>query len=138
MKSHKNEIATVNNAIVVTDKKSVNATKTNITVNVNDVYKVFVNAVDGKPCKLNYSDAKSQPYCGLPSFSVNMKKTGFMVYMNESNANTCLSVDKSLTVNVNDCDTTKNSLRNRSIKFALNQYETLCKCINAVVSATIQ
>ena len=115
-----------------------NATKTNATVNVNDVYKVFVNAVDGKPCKLNFSDAKSQPYCGLPSFSVNMKKTGFMVYMNETNATICTDIDKSLTVNVNDCDTTKNGLRNRSIKFALNQYETLTKCINAVVTATVK
>lgn len=118
--------------------KKTNNEKTNATVNVNDIYKVFVNAVDGKPCKLNYSDAKSQPYCGLPSFSVNMKKSGFMVYMSETNANTCLSVDKSLTVNVNDCDTTKNGLRNRSIKFTLNQYETLCKCINAVVTAMVQ
>lgn len=115
-----------------------NATKTNATVNVNDVYTVFVNAVNGKPCKLNFSDAKSQPYCGLPSFSVNMKKNGFMVYMNETNANTCLSIDKSLTVNVNDCDTTKNGLRNRSIKFSLDKYETLCKCINAVVTATVK
>lgn len=115
-----------------------NATKTNATVNVNDVYKVFVNAVDGVPCKLNFSNAKSQPYCGLSSFSVNMKKSGFMVYMNESNATICTDIDKSLTVNVNDCDTTKNGLRNRSIKFALNQYETLCKCINAVVTATVQ
>ena len=115
-----------------------NATKTNATVNVNDVYKVFVNAVDGKPCKLNFSDAKSQPYCGLPNFSVNMKKTGFMVYMSETNATICTDIDKSLTVNVNDCDTTKNGLRNRSIKFALNQYETLVKCINAVVTATVK
>ena len=135
----KNEVATVNNAIVVTDKKSVkNTDKVNATINVNDVYKVFVNAVDGKPCKLNYSDAKSQPYCGLPSFSVNMKKTGFMVYMNEVNATICTDIDNTLTVNVNDCDTTKNSLRNRSIKFALDKYETLCKCINAVVTATVQ
>lgn len=119
------------------NKKS-NATKTNATVNVNDVYKVFVNAVNGVPCKLNFSDAKSQPYCGLPSFSVNMKKTGFMVYMNETNANTCLSIDKSLTVNVNDCDTTKNGLRNRSIKFSLDKYDVLVKCISAVVSATVK
>lgn len=118
--------------------KKTNNEKTNATVNVNDVYKVFVNAVDGKPCKLNFSDAKSQPYCGLSNFSVNIKKTGFMVYMSESNATICTNIDNKLTVNVNDCDTTKNGLRNRSIKFALDKYETLCKCINAVVSTTVQ
>lgn len=115
-----------------------NATKTNATVNVTDVYKVFVSAVNGAPCKLNFSDAKSQPYCGLPSFSVNMKKSGFMVYMSETNATICTDIDKSLTVNVNECDTTKNGLRNRSIKFSLDKYETLCKCINAVVTATVK
>lgn len=142
IESTKTELATDKKSVkteLVTDKKSVsNTDKVNRIISVSDVYSVFVNAVNGKPCKLNYSNAKSQTYCGLPSFSVNMKKTGFSVYMSSENSEICKSIDNTLIVIDNFSDTTKNQLRCKLIKFSLDRFDTLIKCINAVVSATVQ
>lgn len=107
-----------------------NNTKTNTMVTVNELYKVFNDAVNGRVAKINYSDAKSQPYCGFDDFSVNMKKTTYNVYMNDINRDICLKLDKKLTATKNDCDTTKKQLRCNLIKF--DNIETLKKCINAV------
>lgn len=100
---------------------------------VNEVYKLFTNAVNGRVCKLNYSDAKSQPYCGYDDFSVNMKKSSYNVYMSENNAVICQSVNDTIIVDDNLCDTTKKQLRCKLVKFT--DTELLKKCIDAVTTA---
>jgi len=109
---------------------SKNATKTNEVVTVKTVYDVFVKSVGSNVCKLNYSDAKSQPYCGFDDFSVNMKKSSFNVYMSDVNATVCTTVDNTLTVEVNASDTTKKQLRCKLIRFT--DFTVLKKCIDAV------
>lgn len=114
--------------------KNTNKTNTNnAMLTLNEVYKLFTDAVNGRPCKLNYSDAKSQPYCGFDDFSVNFKKSSYNVYMSENNATICASVDKSLTIDDNPCDTTKKQLRCKLVKFT--DTEILKKCIDAVTTA---
>ena len=109
---------------------SKNATKTNEVVTVKTVYDVFVKSVGSNVCKLNFSDAKSQPYCGFDDFSVNMKKSSFNVYMSTANATICTTVDSSLVTEVNASDNTKKQLRNTLIRFT--DFEVLKKCIIAV------
>ena len=113
-----------------------NNTKTNTTntmLTVNEVYKLFTDAVNGRVCKLNFSDAKSQPYCGYDDFSVNMKKSSYNVYMSANNAVICQSVDDTIIVNDNLCDTTKKQLRCKLVKFT--DTDLLKKCIDAVTLA---
>ena len=113
-----------------------NKSKTNTTntiLNVTEMYSVFTDAVNGRVCKLNYSDAKSQPYCGYDDFSVNMKKSSYNVYMSANNAVICQSVDDTIVVDDNLCDTTKKQLRSKLVKFT--DTELLKKCINAVTDA---
>lgn len=109
-----------------------NSKKVNTMLTVTDVYKLFTDAVNGRVCKLNFSDAKSQPYCGYDDFSVNMKKTTYNVYMNNVNRDICIGIDNKLTASHNDCDTTKKQLRCNLIKF--DNIETLKKCIVAVTN----
>ena len=103
------------------------------TSNVTEVYAVFVDAVDKRPCKLNFSDAKSQQYAGFDDFSVNMKKSFYNVYMSEANAEICKKQDKDLKVLENPSDTTKKQLRCRLIRF--EDFDVLKKCIQAVTEA---
>ena len=117
-------------------KKTPNTEKTNTTntmLTVNEVYKLFTDAVNGRVCKLNFSDAKSQPYCGYDDFSVNMKKSSYNVYMSANNATICQSVDDTIIVDDNLCDTTKKQLRCKLVKFT--DTELLKKCIDAVTLA---
>ena len=111
-----------------------NATKTNATKTamhtVNDIYKVFHTAIGSKPIKVNFSDAKSQPYCGTSDFSVNVKKSMYYVYMSADNAKKCTEVDNTLAITDNKCDTTKKQLRCKLIKFT--DYELLKKCIEHI------
>ena len=115
-------------------KTTNNATKTNATKTamhtVNDIYKVFHTVIGLKPIKVNFSDAKSQPYCGTSDFSVNVKKSMYYVYMSTDNAKKCTEVDNTLVVNDNKCDTTKKQLRCKLIKFT--DYELLKKCIEHI------
>ena len=111
---------------------TMNSKKVNTMLTVTDVYKLFTDAVNGRVCKLNFSDAKSQPYCGYDDFSVNMKKTTYNVYMNNVNRDICIGIDNKLTASHNDCDTTKKQLRCNLIKF--DNIETLKKCIVAVTN----
>ena len=101
-------------------------------VAINEVYAELVKAVDGRPCKLNYSDAKSQPYCGYDDFSINMKKASYNVYMSSANADICIHTVKGLEVEDNPCDTTKKQLRCKLVKFT--DWETLKKCIASVTA----
>lgn len=107
-----------------------NSKKVNTMLTVTELYKVFTDTVNGRVVKINYSDAKSQPYCGYDDFSVNLKKTTYNVYMNDINRDICLKLDKKLTATKNECDTTKKQLRCNLIKF--DDIETLKKCIVAV------
>ena len=115
-------------------KTTNNATKTNATKNamhtVNDIYKVFHTAIGLKPVKVNFSDAKSQQYCGTNDFSVNVKKSMYYVYMSADNAKKCTEIDNALVVTDNKCDTTKKQLRCKLIKFT--DYELLKKCIEHI------
>lgn len=113
-----------------------NATKTNTMLTLDAVYALFVDGVNGKPIKLNYSNAKSQPYCGFDDFSVNMKKTAYNVYMNEINRDICTMIDKNLVVEPNACDTTKKQLRSWLIRFT--DTDTLKKCITAVAKSRVE
>jgi len=111
---------------------SKNSNKVNTMVAVDELYRMFTEAVNGKVCKLNYSDAKAQQYAGYDDFSVNLKKTSYNVYMSAANADICVAVDKSLEVMDNPCDTTKKQLRCKLIKFS--DTELLKKCIEAVTA----
>ena len=115
-------------------KTTNNATKTNATKNamhtVNDIYKVFHTAIGLKPVKVNFSDAKSQQYCGTNDFSVNVKKSMYYVYMSADNAKKCTEIDNALAITDNKCDTTKKQLRCKLIKFT--DYELLKKCIEHI------
>ena len=115
-------------------KKSTTATTTATMKTVNELYNVFVTELlkNNKVEKVNFSDAKTAPYCGLNNFSINVKKSFYNVYMNTENANKCTAIDKNLTVLENGCDTTKKQLRNKLIRFEMNQIETLEKCIKTV------
>lgn len=113
-----------------------NSTKTNKTFesNVKTVYNYFQTKVienDGV-AKINFSDAKSQQYCGFDDFSVNMKKSTYVVYMSENNSNICKTVDKKLTVEINASDTTKKQLRCKRIVF--DDFNVLKKCIDKVTA----
>lgn len=113
-----------------------NSTKTNKTFesNVKTVYNYFQTKVlenDGV-AKINFSDAKSQQYCGFDDFSVNMKKSNYVVYMSENNANICKTVDKKLTVEINASDTTKKQLRCKRIVF--DDFNALKKCIDKITA----
>ena len=111
-----------------------NATKTNATKTamhtVNDIFTVFHAAIGLKPIKVNFSDAKSQPYCGTSDFSVNVKKSMYYVYMSADNAKKCTEVDNTLAITDNKYDTTKKQLRCKLIKFT--DYELLKKCIEHI------
>lgn len=108
-----------------------NATKTNEVITVKSIYDDFKNATIDKVVKINFSDAKSQQYCGFDDFSVNLKKSGYNVYMNTANTEICKSIDKTLVIDDNSKnDTTKKSLRSYLIKFT--DYTLLKKCIIAV------
>ena len=115
-------------------KTTNNATKTNATKNamhtVNDIYKVFHTAIGTNPIKVNFSDAKSQQYCGTSDFSVNVKKSMYYVYMSADNAKKCTEIDNALVVTDNKCDTTKKQLRCKLIKFT--DYEVMKKCIEHI------
>ena len=115
-------------------KTTNNATKTNATKTamhtVNDIYKVFHTAIGLKPVKVNFSDAKNQPYCGTSDFSVNVKKSMYYVYMSTDNAKKCTEIDNTLVISDNKCDTTKKQLRCKLIKFT--DYELLKKCIEHI------
>ena len=108
---------------------TVNATK-NTMHTVNDIYKVFHTAIGSKPIKVNFSDAKSQPYCGTSDFSVNVKKSMYYVYMSADNAKKCTEIDNTLAITDNKCDTTKKQLRCKLIKFT--DYELMKKCIEHI------
>ena len=110
-------------------KTTNNATK-NAMHTVNDIYKVFHTAIGTNPIKVNFSDAKSQQYCGTSDFSVNVKKSMYYVYMSTDNAKKCTEVDNTLVVNDNKCDTTKKQLRCKLIKFT--DYEVMKKCIEHI------
>lgn len=115
-------------------KTTNNATKTNATKTamhtVIDIYKVFHTVIGLKPIKVNFSDAKSQPYCGTSDFSVNVKKSMYYVYMSTDNAKKCTEIDNTLVISDNKCDTTKKQLRCKLIKFT--DYELLKKCIEHI------
>ena len=115
-------------------KTTNNATKTNATKNtmhtVNDIYKVFHTAIGLNPVKVNFSDAKSQQYCGTSDFSVNVKKSMYYAYMSADNAKKCTEIDNALVVTDNKCDTTKKQLRCKLIKFT--DYEVMKKCIEHI------
>lgn len=115
-------------------KTTNNATKTNATKTamhtVNDIYKVFHTAIGLNPVKVNFSDAKSQQYCGTSDFSVNVKKSMYYAYMSTDNAKKCTEINNTLVVTDNKCDTTKKQLRCKLIKFA--DYELLKKCIEHI------
>lgn len=115
-------------------KTTNNATKTNATKTamhtVNDIYKVFHTAIGLNPVKVNFSDAKSQQYCGTSDFSVNVKKSMYYAYMSTDNAKKCTEVDNSLVITDNKCDTTKKQLRCKLIKFT--DYEVMKKCIEHI------
>lgn len=112
-------------------KTTNNATK-NAMHTVNDIYKVFHTVIGLKPVKVNFSDAKSQQYCGTSDFSVNIKKSMYYVYMSTDNAKKCIEIDNTLVITDNKHDTTKKQLRNKLIRFDMNQFETLVKCIKTV------
>lgn len=110
-----------------------NNPKTNTVVTVNDVYAVFAKCVNNRPLKLNYSDAKSQMYCGTNDFSVNMKKSSYVVYLSKHNVEVIKSlIDGKLTVTENASDTTKKQLR--CMKVVFDDFALLKKCIIAVVN----
>lgn len=115
-------------------KTTNNATKTNATKNamhtVNDIYKVFHTAIGLNPVKVNFSDAKSQQYCGTSDFSVNVKKSMYYAYMSADNAKKCTEIDNTLAITDNKCDTTKKQLRCKLIKFT--DYEVMKKCIEHI------
>lgn len=115
-------------------KTTNNATKTNATKTamhtVNDIYKVFHTAIGLNPVKVNFSNAKSQQYCGTSDFSVNVKKSMYYVYMSTDNAKKCTEIDNTLVVTDNKCDTTKKQLRCKLIKFT--DYEVMKKCIEHI------
>lgn len=119
-------------------KTATNATKTNATateiMSVAALYNVFTTALleNNRIAKVNYSDAKAAPYVGLNDFSVNVKKSFYNVYMSTENANKCMTVDDSLTVLDNGCDTTKKQLRCKLIRFEMTDIEKLLKCIKVV------
>ena len=115
-----------------TNNATTNNAKTNVVVTVNDVYAVFAKCVNNRPLKLNYSDAKSQMYCGTNDFSVNMKKSGFVVYMSEHNVDVIKSINNKLVATENASDTTKNRLR--CMKVVFDDFAVLKKCINAVIN----
>ena len=112
------------------------ATATNATANkmmtVTELYNVFTTELlkNNRIEKVNYSDAKSQPYVGLNNFSVNLKKSSYNVYMSVDNATKCIEKFKNLVAYENGCDTTKKQLRNRLIKF--DDTKTLTECIKIV------
>lgn len=106
-----------------------NATK-NAMHTVNDIYKVFHAAIGLNPVKVNFSDAKSQSYCGTSDFSVNVKKSMYYAYMSTDNAKKCMEIDNALVISDNKCDTTKKQLRCKLIKFT--DYELMKKCIEHI------
>lgn len=121
----------------MTTKKAtatINATTNNATKNVmhtvDDIYKVFHAAIGLKPIKVNFSDAKSQQYCGTSDFSVNVKKSMYYAYMSADNAKKCAEIDNTLAITDNKCDTTKKQLRCKLIKFT--DYELMKKCIEHI------
>lgn len=103
---------------------------------VADVYELFVKAVGTAPLKLNFSDAK-QPYTGTTDFSVNFKRSLYRVYMSAENAAICTGIDNTLTVTPAPHDT-KSGARDVSIAFTADKYDTLKKCINSVIAATVK
>lgn len=119
-------------------KTTTNATTTNTTVNemmnVVEIYNVFTTELlnNNRIAKVNFSDARTAPYCGLNDFSVNVKKSFYNVYMSTENANKCMSVNDKLVVLDNQCDTTKKQLRCKLIRFDKTDIETLLKCIKTV------
>ena len=119
---------------MTTKKATATATTNNATKNamhtVNDIYKVFHAAIGLNPVKVNFSDAKSQQYCGTSDFSVNVKKSMYYVYMSADNAKKCTEIDNTLAITDNRCDTTKKQLRCKLIKFT--DYEVMKKCIEHI------
>ena len=121
----------------MTTKKATAAATVNATATatvkmhtVDDIYKVFHAAIGLKPIKVNFSDAKSQQYCGTSDFSVNVKKSMYYVYMSADNAKKCTEIDNTLAITDNKCDTTKKQLRCKLIKFT--DYELMKKCIEHI------
>ena len=110
-----------------------NAEKKNTILTVSELFNVFSTELVGVPVKINYSDAKAAPYTGLDSFSVNVKKRGYNVYMNASNAELCKKQISTLEVHENPCDTTKKQLRSKLIQFT--DSEQLVNCIKIVCKA---
>lgn len=124
----KNATATIN-ATANNATKNATATK-NAMHTVNDIYKVFHTAIGIKPIKVNFSDAKSQSYCGTSDFSVNVKKSMYYAYMSTDNAKKCTEIDNTLAIIDNKHDTTKKQLRCKLIKFT--DYELMKKCIEHI------
>ena len=108
-----------------------NETKTNKIIDVKSIYNDFVKCVGNNVCKLNFSDAKSQPYCGYDDFSVNLKSKSYNVYMSTVNSDLCKTVDNTLEVLDNSKnDTTKKQLRCKLVKFT--DYALSKECMKSV------
>lgn len=121
---------------------SKNANKTNKVVDF-----VTLNAMVTKSIGINAnlmklyisSDAKSQQYSGLKTFSINLKtRDGYIVYGNTTNRDLLVSnglvTDKM--VETNNSDNTKNQLRNVRFDFGFD-YELLQKCFK-LICANVQ
>lgn len=114
-------------------KKNAEKKNENVILTVSELFNVFSTELVGVPVKVNYSDAKAAPYTGLDSFSVNVKKKGYNVYMSASNAELCKKQVGTLEVHDNPCDTTKKQLRCKLIQFT--DSEQLVDCIKLVCKA---
>ena len=124
---------------------TVNATANNTTTatvkpiamhTVNDVHELFMKAIGTAPLKVNFSNAK-QSYTGMTDFSVNFKRNLYRVYMSAENADICTGIDNTLTVTPAPHDT-KSGARDVSITFTADKYDTLKKCISAVIAAAVK
>ena len=122
-KSTKNALATVNN-----NAKS-NTTATDVMMTLTDTTTAIQNAVIGTKCKV-FTDSKFYVGFGVKcnGFSVNVKKSKYNVYCNDTTANVVENIDGVTVVrNGNATDKT------RPHYIELKSTALLMNCINAVL-----
>lgn len=122
-RTRKNELATVNNAT------KVDTTATDVMLSLVDTTTAIQNAVIGTKCKV-FTDSKFYVGFGVKcnGFSVNVKKTKYNVYCNDTTANIVDGIDGVTVVrNGNATDKT------RPHYIELKSTALLMSCINAVL-----
>lgn len=118
-----------------------NKNKTNKIVDFSTLNSMVVKSIgtNANLMKLYISsDAKSQQYSGIKTFSVNLKsRDGYVVYGNIENRD--LLVNNGLITNditeVNNNDITKNQLRNVRFNFGFD-FELVKKCLQFICTNT--